>query len=49
MSQAWILRRVILDEGFIPAIDYLTTGLTGDELAVDILRLNMQRQANFGG
>lgn len=47
MAHSWILRRVILDEGFIPAIDYLTTGLTGDELAVEVLRENMQRQADL--
>jgi hypothetical protein len=47
MANAWILRRVILDEGFLPALDYLTTSLTGDELAVDVLRQNMERQANL--
>jgi hypothetical protein len=45
MAHAWILRRAILDDSFLPALEYVTGGITGDELALDVLRSNMQRQA----
>jgi hypothetical protein len=37
MAHAWILKRVILDESFIPAINQLTTSTIGDNLAINNL------------
>lgn len=40
----WILRRVILDDSFRPALDYLTKSFTGSELNLQILDNNAQAQ-----
>jgi hypothetical protein len=40
----WILRRVLLDDSFKPALDYLTTSFVGDELNLQILDNNAQAQ-----
>lgn len=39
----WILRRVILDDSFIPALDYVATRIVGDELALQELYDNLQQ------
>jgi len=41
----WILRRVMLDDSFISAMDYLSTGqFVGDSLSLEILRGELERQ-----
>ena len=43
----WILRRVILDDSFLPALQYVTTSIAGDQLALEILKENVSRQAKL--
>ena len=38
IANEWVLRRVLLDDSLRPALEYLTDGLAGDELAVQVLR-----------
>ena len=42
----WILRRVILDDSFVPSLNYLSTNIVGDEYALKELKkgLTLQRQ-----
>ena len=40
----WILRRVILDDSFRPALDYLTKSFVGAELNIKILETNAEAQ-----
>src|SRR5688500_12370642 len=40
----WILRRVILDDSFRPALDYLTQSFVGAELNIQILETNAKAQ-----
>jgi hypothetical protein len=40
----WILRRVILDDSFRPALDYLTKSFVGAELNIQILETNARAQ-----
>lgn len=40
----WILRRVLLDDSFRSAVDYLTKSFVGDELALQVLDNNVQAQ-----
>lgn len=47
MANAWILRRVILDESFLPAIARITTSSIGDNLALANLRTVMQKQQDL--
>ena len=44
MQYDWILRRVILDDSFRPAMEYLTKGFVGAELNIRILRDNAAAQ-----
>jgi hypothetical protein len=43
-SQDWILRRVILDDTFKPALEYLTKSFVGAEINIQILRSNAEAQ-----
>lgn len=47
MTYSWILKRVILDPSFLPALDYVSTSLAGDKLALDELKKNLGRQAGL--
>jgi hypothetical protein len=38
----WILRRVILDDSFVPAMDYLATHVVGDEFGLRELRKTLR-------
>jgi hypothetical protein len=38
VEQQWILSRVLLDDSLRPALEYLSSGLAGDEASVAILR-----------
>lgn len=44
VAHDWILRRVILDESFIPAMNYLATKVVGDEYALKQMYENLQQQ-----
>ncbi|MCI0708779.1 MAG: hypothetical protein L0154_01335 [Chloroflexi bacterium] len=44
LAHDWILRRVILDKSFLPALDYLSQSFVGDELSIDVLRNNWETQ-----
>jgi hypothetical protein len=47
VAHQWILRRVILDEGYLPALDYVVTSAAGDEMALEVMWAQMQRQARL--
>lgn len=44
LENDWILRRVLLDDSFRPALEYLATGFVGDELNLQILDNNVKAQ-----
>lgn len=44
LTHDWILRRVILDDTFVNALDYLSKGFVGDELEAQIMRENLMTQ-----
>src|SRR5258708_38606305 len=40
----WILRRTMLDKSFLPALDYLSTNLTGAEINLKVFGLAVEDQ-----
>ena len=44
LAHDWILRRVILDDSFIPALDYLSDTFVGDEISTEVMRNNFETQ-----
>jgi hypothetical protein len=44
VAHDWILRRVILDDSFIPAMNYLASKVVGDEFALEELYKNVLQQ-----
>jgi hypothetical protein len=44
VAHDWILRRVLLDDSFVPALNYLATKVVGDEVALQELYKNLQQQ-----
>lgn len=46
-SQDWILRRVILDDSFRPALEYLTKSFVGAEVNIRILQSNAEAQKSL--
>jgi hypothetical protein len=44
LSNDWILRRVLLDDKLLPALDYLADHVEGDRLALQQLRVNVDSQ-----
>ncbi|MFQ6242564.1 hypothetical protein [Sinorhizobium meliloti] len=44
MTYDWILRRVLLDDSFLPALDYLTQNVAGDDVALAQMRLSLKAQ-----
>lgn len=44
IAHDWILRRVILDDSFIPAMNYLASKVVGDEFSLQEQYQNMQQQ-----
>jgi hypothetical protein len=44
IEHAWVLRRVLLDDSFRPALDSLTTSFVGEEVSVEILRAQWEAQ-----
>ncbi len=47
MAHDWVLRRVLLDDTQVPALNFLTTSIAGDELALESQRDSMQRQIDL--
>ncbi|MEZ4403590.1 MAG: hypothetical protein R3B06_26435 [Kofleriaceae bacterium] len=44
LQHDWILRRVLLDPSFVPALDVVNTSLVGEEATVGQLRINLDKQ-----
>jgi len=44
LTHDWILRRVILDDSFLPAFDYLAQSVAGDEVGLAETRINIDQQ-----
>jgi len=44
LTHEWVLRRMILDDGLLEALDYLSETFTGDEVGVEILRVQWEAQ-----
>lgn len=40
----WIIKRVILDDSFLPALEYLSTNYTGEEVTLLTLEMEVQHQ-----
>jgi hypothetical protein len=44
MTYDWVLRRTLLDDSFLPALNYLCQNVVGDEVALGELRRNVLQQ-----
>ena len=44
LAYEWILRRVLLDDSFNDALDYVAEGLVGDEVALEVMREHYETQ-----
>jgi hypothetical protein len=44
IQNQWILARVLLDESLRPALVYLTTGMAGDEVSSEVLKVQWETQ-----
>lgn len=44
MTYDWILRRTLLDDSFMPALNYLCQNIAGDEIALQEMRQNVLQQ-----
>jgi hypothetical protein len=44
VAHDWILRRVMLDDSFLPALTYVSTNMVGDRFALEELRKNLLQQ-----
>jgi hypothetical protein len=44
LAHDWILRRVLLDDSFVPAMNYLATKVVGDEVSLQEMYLNLQQE-----
>ena len=44
IANDWILRRVILDDSFVPALTYLASNVIGDEFALEEMYRNIRQQ-----
>src|SRR5262249_7934687 len=40
----WILKRTILDDSFLPALEYLASNYTGENLTLQVLALSVEQQ-----
>lgn len=47
IAHDWILRRVILDDSFLPTLDLLSSSTLSAEITQDVLRANLTRNANL--
>lgn len=44
ITNDWILRRTLLDDSFLPALNYLCQNIAGDEIALQEMRQNVLQQ-----
>ena len=44
IQNQWILSRVLLDESLRPALNYLTSGMAGDEVSAEVLKVQWETQ-----
>ncbi|HEX7151614.1 MAG TPA: hypothetical protein VF618_09020 [Thermoanaerobaculia bacterium] len=44
ISHDWILRRVLLDDSFAPALSYLSSQVVGDQVALSEMKTNISQQ-----
>jgi hypothetical protein len=44
LTYDWILRRVLLDDSFVPALNYLSQNIVGEQVALGEMRLNIDQQ-----
>ena len=44
LTHDWILRRAILDDSYLPALDYLSDTFVGDEISTKLLHSNWKTQ-----
>jgi hypothetical protein len=49
LANAWILKRIILDESFLPALQNLMDSPIGDTIAIDNLKRVMEKQESLVG
>jgi hypothetical protein len=49
LAHDWILRKAILDDSYLSALDYLSKKFVGDEISIDVLRNNWQIQLDVVG
>ena len=42
----WIIKRAILNDSFLPALEYLSSNYTGENLTLQVLELSVQQQKN---
>jgi hypothetical protein len=49
ITNQWIIARVLLDESLRPALEYLSTGLAGDEVGMEVLKASWQAQQALVG
>ena len=47
IEHQWIIRRVLLDDSFKEALDYLTSGLAGDEVSVQVIKAHWEDQESL--
>jgi len=47
LAHEWILRRVLLDDSFSQALNYLTEAFAGEELSVSVKKANWEKQVNM--
>lgn len=47
LEHEWILRRVLLDDSFLPALDHLSGQYTGDEYSIEVKRKNWKTQRDL--
>ncbi|MCB0837117.1 MAG: hypothetical protein KDE26_02565 [Bacteroidetes bacterium] len=47
LNHDWIIRRALLDDSFIPALNYLGNTLTGREVSLEQMRNNLQLQRDI--
>lgn len=47
VAHDWILRRVILDDSFVPAMNYLASKVVGDDVALQEMFFNLQQQRSL--
>ena len=47
IAHDWIIRRVILDDSFVPALNLLSESLLGNEISLAVLRTNVDQQTKI--